>query len=73
MNECQYDLRTYYAPEIDITNASREVYRWGGHSSNILKYSIPLISDYGTTEQIDIRIEPEGDYKYLEAYISFGK
>lgn len=70
-NECDYDLRTYYAPEIDISNAKRSVKRFGGHSSNILKYFIPEFSSGGLTDTIDIRIEPEGDYKYLEVYVSF--
>ena len=72
-NECKYDLRSYYTPEIDITNANRKVKRWGGHSTAVLKFDIPRFSLEGVTEAIDIRIEPEGDYKYLEAYISFGE
>ena len=66
-------MRSYYAPEIDITNTHRKVERWGGHSTAVLKFNIPTFSLVGVTEAVDIRIEPEGDYKYLEAYISFGK
>jgi len=36
-----------------------------------LRFDIPEASSAGLTESIDIRIEPEGDYRYLEAYISF--
>jgi hypothetical protein len=71
LNECTYDLRTYYAPEIDVAGNFQTTYRWGGHSTTILKYDIPEFSSKGLTEQMEIRIEPEGDYKYLTAHISF--
>lgn len=50
LNECTYDLRTYYAQEVDVAGNDRAVYRWGGHSTNILKYEIPEFSTQGLTE-----------------------
>ena len=71
-NECEYDLRTFYAPLENINGANRRIFRWGGHSTAVLSYDIPSITT-SIVEEIDIRIEPEGDYKYIEAHISFGR
>ena len=70
MNECTYDLRPYYAKEFNLTDSERTVFRWGGHSTNILKYKVPENTAYGATEKFEISIEPESDYKYIEAYLS---
>lgn len=73
LNECSYDLRSFWSVEQDISNTKRKVHRWGGHSSAILSFYVPVFSNSGVTESVDIRIEPEGDYKYMEVYVSFGK
>jgi len=72
-NECVYDLRTYYAREEDITDKQGEVYRWGGHSSAYLTYYIAEFTGAGATERIEIKFEPEGNYKYIDVFISFDK
>ena len=52
MNECQYDLKMYYAREFDLNDDERTIYRWGGHVTNILKYNIPDLTASGETKKI---------------------
>ena len=73
MNECSYDLKAYYAREFELEDGERTTYRWGGHVTNIVKYTVPEVTSSGETEKFEILIEPEVDYKYLEVYLSHGK
>ena len=70
MNECTYDLRAYYANEFELEEGERMVFRWGGHSTNILKYKVPDVTEVGATQKFEISMHPEVDYKYIEAYLS---
>ena len=75
MQECTFDLRAYYAPEIELIGEKyRTNLRWGGHSTAILKYFIPKLSgEGGYTDSYNIKIEPEKRYTMVDTYVSHGK
>ena len=50
MEECTFDLKAYYAPEIELQERKRQTYRWGGHSTAMLKYYVPKLSGEGFTD-----------------------
>ena len=70
MNECSYDVRPFFANEHELKESERQAFRFGGHMTQILKYTVP---DMASAEQFVIQIEPEVDYRYLEVYLSHGK
>ena len=73
MNECDYDLKMFYAREFELNESERTVYRWGGHVTNILKLWVDSTTAVGKTNKFELAIQPEVDYKYIEAFVSLGK
>lgn len=73
MNACDYDLRMFYAREFEIADSERTLYRWGGHSTVIVKYKVPTTSSSGAIRKFDINFAPEVDHKFMEVYLSHGK
>lgn len=73
MEECTFDLRAFYAPEIELNNLERTNLRWGGHSTALLKYFVPYLSGEGFTDAVVIFIEPERPFSIVEAFVSHGK
>lgn len=71
--QCNYELKAFYAPEIELVNERRMTFRWGGHSTAILKYYVPELSGEGRTDSFNIDIEPEKPYVDVKAYFSLGK
>ena len=37
LEECTYDLRSYYVTEYDLAQNDQSTFRWNGTSTNILK------------------------------------
>ena len=56
MNACDYELKMYYSREFDLTDSERQIYRWGGHATNILKYRVPETVASGETQKIQISL-----------------
>jgi len=73
MNACHYDLRMFYAREFEIADSERTLYRWGGHSTVLLKYKVPSTSSSGSVRKFEINFAPEVDHKFMEVYLSHGK
>ena len=73
MRECTFDLKAFYAPEIELVDKRRTSYRWGGHSTAFLKYYIPYLSGEGFTDSFSIKIEPERPFSIVDVFISVGK
>ena len=73
MKECTFDLRAYYAPEIELGDNERKAFRWGGHSTAVLKYFVPYLSGEGFTDSISITVEPERPYSIIEVFLSHGR
>ena len=60
-----------YAREYRLNDGKRQIYRWGGHETNIFKYPVPpKLGTLLETEKFEILIEPEVDYKNIEVHIS---
>ena len=62
-----------YAEEFELVDLERTVFRWGGHSTSIIKYKVPSAVSLGTPTSFDISLHPEVDYKYMEVFLSYGK
>jgi len=73
MNECTFDLKMSYASDLELEDSERTLFRWGGHSTNILRYKVPNTTSAGLTKKFEILVAPEVDYKYMEVYLSHGK
>lgn len=69
--ECQFDIKMNYAREYKLNSGKRQIYRWGGHETNILKYPVPpKLGANLETEKFEIHLEPEVDYKNIQVHIS---
>ena len=73
MQECTFDLRAFYAPEVELRDRERQQFRWGGHSTAMLKYYVPKLSGEGFTDSYSIKIEPERPYSIVDVYVSYGR
>jgi hypothetical protein len=69
--ECEFDIRAYYAKEQEIRERERMNFRWGGHSVAILKYYVPELSGEGFTDSFNIKVEPEQPYAQIDVFVSF--
>ena len=56
MQECTFELRAYYAPELELKERERMTFRWGGHSTAMLKYYVPKLSGEGFTDSYTIKV-----------------
>ena len=71
VKECLFDIKMNYAREYRLNEAKRQIYRWGGHETNILRYQVPeKLGPLLETQKFEIFIEPEVDYKNIEVHIS---
>lgn len=70
---CSFDLRTSYVREIDLVEGRRATYRWGGHQTHILKYTVPESTAEEPINSFSVMLQPEGDYQHLQVFISYGK
>lgn len=66
-------MRMFYAREFEIADSERTLYRWGGHSTVILKYKVPENTSTASVRKFLIDFAPELDHKYMEVYLSHGK
>jgi len=41
VNECSYDLKMNFAREYTLYDSKRQIYRWGGHETNLFRFNVP--------------------------------
>jgi len=73
MRECDYSIRAYYAEEVEVAELARTTYRWGGHSTALVKFKIPLMSkkEGSRTQGIEVRFQPERPYSQVDVFVSY--
>ena len=71
VSACDYKLRAWFTPEIDLSESSRTQMRFDAYSTQILKYYIPFeTEDSGLTTSMEIIVQPEDTYVKLDAHLS---
>ena len=75
MQECDYSIRAYYAEEVEVPELERTTYRWGGHSTALVKFKIPLMSkkEGSRTQSVEVKFQPERPYSLVDVFVSHGK
>jgi len=69
--ECNFDLKSFYAQEYTLAQDATDVFRWGGTSTNIFKYQVPRTTASGSdTGRWTIEIDPEFQFEQFSVYLS---
>jgi len=69
---CSYSLTTWYSAIASLPQSVfRNQFRFAANSTQILSYVIPPKVSNTPTNSIEILIEPENDYSFIEVFVNY--